>query len=95
MLNVCAQEAFLPKYNTFARPILAFLLSIQKPFLVEIDLSGGPKDKNEKINKTFWGLLGSRHVQTSLEIMWFILFLLFGFRWFFGFFVLFVLSFGV
>ena len=57
--------------------------------------SGGPKNKNRKINKTFWGLLGSRHVQTSLEIMWLILFLLFGFRWFFGFFVLFVLSFGV
>ena len=61
---------------------IGFLLSIHKPFLVEIELRVVNKNKHTK--KKFGGLLRFRHVQTSLENCVFWVSLFFCFFVFFG-----------
>ena len=69
-----AQEAFLPEYSTFVQNDIGFFAVDTELFLVEIDLGMVDKKKpkeqtppKKKQKNMFWGLLGSGHVQTSLE----------------------------
>jgi len=59
-LVVSAQKAFFSNN-------IGLLLSIHKPFLVEMELRVVHHPIFFKKKTMFWGLLGFRHVQTSLE----------------------------